>query len=229
MSVTLRRVLTATLLTSLALVPAGIASAKTNTHLDAEGDVVSFTESYSAAKLTSGRHLRAAMPRLNREAIVAEDPGTPAPTREAGDINRTFVNLGKTRIGIRIGYRDLSKTAAFQASIVHIVTHEGVQRDISLYTGEGATSGQLEVSNKDGDEVTCTNMQHSVDYTADVMVISVPRRCLAYPHWIKTGIGAVTYEVDDTAETFTTYLDDSRTTGDVTSEDLVLSPRVYWK
>jgi hypothetical protein len=145
----------------------------------------------------------------------------PAPGRTLNDITSTRLSHGATRISLRVDYVDLQKVGE-QYLYLGMVTNEGVRRELYVYASRGAWSGEVDMMNGRGREVRCA-VRHSIDYDANVMKVSFPRRCASNPRWVKFRAGALVM----TRNRF--YLDDALRDRPINKRDqnFALSGRVH--
>lgn len=180
----------------------------------------------TALVLTSGTAFADTLTKVDAAGDVAkqvEDTTTVDPTVTNGDITRSVIRHGASKVRVKLAFRDLAKTGHL-VGLVSVRSNKGrsAARDITIVAGPGAYGGRVHVENANGKTVTCRTTR-TIDYVANTLVLEVPRRCLGYPRWIRVGIGVIT-----SPDTFTTaYLDDARTNGSVSGSEPVLSKRVY--
>ena len=60
-------------------------------------------------------------------------------------------------------------------------------------------------------EVECNGLRHRIDYAANTVRISVPRRCLDRPRWVRVGAKTISLGVDRRGEVI--RYDDALATG----------------
>ena len=81
----------------------------------------------------------------------------------------------------------------------------------------------LHISRGNEDRVRCTGVERSVDRAGNRATVSIPRRCLGSPGWVRVGAGVAKF---DATETSFTYLLDDALRDAVVVDELALSPRV---
>lgn len=184
---------TAALLTAGALVLAAgsTAHAADWVHVDPAGDVAKAT--YSETQ---------------------EDPGfTAAPEERRIDVRRVRVVHRSTQVLVKFKTREAlpGRDFAIFAEIKTPDARYGVER-VSLF-GESDTT-----FTKGTRARSCRGLKVTIDRPARTATISVPRRCLESPRWVRVGLGVLRFRGE------TVYADDglSARIGD----GLVLSPRV---
>src|SRR6476659_7669592 len=141
MTSTLRRMLAAALLSTLAVGQAGAADAQSFSKQDAQGDVRSFTGTSNTT--------------------------APETATADGDIQVVRMTHTDRRIGVRIKFADLQKTGDVRGHVLRVVTNEGMHRDVVLAAGPQLWSGHSEMDRPNGNKVRCA-VRHSIDYTAHV-------------------------------------------------------------
>jgi hypothetical protein len=102
----------------------------------------------------------------------------PARNDRRTDITRVTANHGDRRLSLRIHVRDLR--LADTRSV-----------DVRIKTATGPYNVAVEVSDlstvyKHGP--WCPRLRHDLDYDANLITISVPRRCLDNPRWVRIGV-----------------------------------------
>ena len=114
-----------------------------------------------------------------------EDAVVLVPERKLNDVSTTRLRHGARRIAVRVDYVDLRKKAGgdYQRLGILMVTDEGVRRDVSLDAWRGHWSGRSQMYNGKHAEVRCA-VRHSIDYDANVVEVSFPRRCASDPRWV---------------------------------------------
>ena len=127
-------------------------------------------------------------------------------------------------IGLLIDFVDLKKrTGEFQSLHILMRTNEGARRDVALVAEPRLWSGATMMFRGTGASMRCA-MRHAIDYEANVMRVSFPRRCASSPRWVRFRIqvsaaGGGGYFADDA-------LSDSPI-GSQDSNDLARSDRVF--
>jgi hypothetical protein len=189
--------LTLAVAVSAALVPVA-AQAGSYSSPDASGDVVKFD--FSAGEETPSK----------------------APDVTDGDIVNSRVVHGPRRLTIEVQYRDLNASGGQIAHGFLIGTNKHRKREIVLTAVPGHWQGHKIMLSGHGKRVRCKGVHWSLQYGANLVRLSVPRRCLGNPKWVHVGIGTI--EQPASGEAF--FLDDANLTG-TTGEKLKWGPRVY--
>jgi hypothetical protein len=112
------------------------------------------------------------------------DQGTPAPGATVGDVLRTTFRHTDHRVVVRTHVVALTRTGLRFRMWVDI--QRGTHRRWTV--GVDATprhrSGRIIFMTESGKDVSCA-VGHRIDYIADVVRVSVPRRCLDTPHRVR--------------------------------------------
>jgi hypothetical protein len=116
-------------------------------------------------------------------AITDEGVVTPVPERSLNDVRATRLTYGATRVAIRVSFVDLKKVGEAQALNVDMYTNERSRR-LQLNAFPFNWSGETQMYTVKWREVDCGGVRHTVDYAADIMKVSLPRRCLGNPRWV---------------------------------------------
>ncbi len=113
------------------------------------------------------------------------------PERTLNDVSNTKLRHGARRVAVRVDYVDLKKKAGgeYQSLGILMVTNEKVRRYVSLDAWRGHWSGESQMYNGKYNEVRCA-VRHSIDYEANIMKVSFPRRCASNPRWVKFRVWA---------------------------------------
>ncbi len=143
---------------------------------------------------------------------------TPAPNRANGDVTSTTLTHSATRVSVRVEYAELRRVGA-GLLFISMTTNEGAHRIVELNAGEG--SGRTDFYRGDGRLVRCA-VRHSVDYAANEMRVSFPRRCASNPRWVRFRVAVLTGNS-------AIYFDDALRDRPLTDEDngFAQSRRVY--
>ena len=147
-----------------------------------------------------------------------------APERTRNDVSNTTLAHGARRVAIKVNYVDLKKrTGEFQSLHILMKTNEGARRHVALVAEPQLWSGATMMFRGNGASMRCA-VRHAIDYDANVMRVSFPRRCASNPRWVKFRIG-VSAQGDDGY-----FADDALSDSPIDSQDsndLAMSDRVY--
>jgi hypothetical protein len=227
----------------LALSLAAPAEAARYVHHDAAGDVVvercsfTFTEP-EPDPATSPTADPSAQPGTSPEtAPVLADEEDPEdedctdarePSFKEGDITRVAIRHTNRRVIIRTNYRELTRGEGFRVLVGQIRTNEHVARDVTLfYDRDFAPKGEVVLSRHNGDEVHCS-LGKTLDFTANVIEVRIPRGCLSRPRWVRVGVGHVSMKFtgSETGGQTVVAIDDALRTGTTLDSDLTWTPRI---
>lgn len=137
------------------------AHAQTFTDRDTVGDVVRFSDS-------------------DTDNIVV-----PAPLRRLNDVTRTRLAHGASRVAVRVDYGELRRGGDVQGLEIHMVTNEGARRYLQLVAYPRHWTGAAKLYTGRWGAVRCNGLRRTIDYGANVMKMSFPRRCASNPRWVK--------------------------------------------
>lgn len=152
-----------------------------------------------------------------------------APTVTDGDVIASSVQHRARKVVLRTRYRELTKGEDFQVQIGDIRTNENIRRYVNVFHDAEDGSSWAGIFSPRNGEVSCS-LGKTIDFTANVIEVRIPRACLSQPRWVQVGLGHVRFNwssetVDGvTTETDVTYFDDAQSGYRTT---LKLSPRVY--
>jgi hypothetical protein len=132
----------------------------------------------------------------------------PAGSAPNSDIVKVKVSHSARRVKVRTTYVDLVDNAEGVIAVTRIRTSEGLERRawVAKESAGKPTRGFL----TGGGRTTCRGIREKVSFGRNVATVSVPRRCLSDPRWVKVVAGGGNYaEAPDPAS----YRDIVGTTG----------------
>lgn len=144
-------------------------------------------------------------------------PGGVAKNRAMGDIRTVQVTHAAT-VRVLIKYVELNRVGRDHFHVVQLRTPRR-SYEVDLYATTGRWRGDPTLYTANGTSPRCT-LAWKIDYTANTAVISVPRRCIGSPTWIRAGAGMSNTYGDKR------YADDGLTYRSATSS-LTLGPKLY--
>lgn len=151
----------------------------------------------------------------------------PTPDREDGDITRFRTVHTRHRVTIRAWYRDLATTSDYRQDRLRIVTSEGLRLYAYVESRPGSWAGRHFLLDSEDRLVRCA-VRHATSYRRNTLVLSVPRRCLGHPRWVRLGFGMWMSTDGDDGSSFTVHGDDARRRGvPGTMWDVVLGGRIH--
>jgi hypothetical protein len=116
------------------------------------------------------------------------DQLTPAPHRHEGDVTRAMIDHRYRRVVIKLRYAELTRSSAhIEIAQLH-TSNQAFFGLILIGLGDGHDRVQLESREGTG----CKGLWSEVDYRANTIKLSVPRRCLDNPEWVRAGVGFIT-------------------------------------
>lgn len=139
--------------------------------------------------------------------------GSDTPTKEPGQAEGDIVNSGVVH-GLRVvkmamRYRELTASGAGENHFFRIGTNEHRIREVYIEAGPGHWQGRAHFSAPSGRTVRCWAMRFRIDYTKNVVHLSVPRSCLSRPRWVHVGMGTATLTDPKV------FVDDAHTNGHI--------------
>ncbi len=148
-----------------------------------------------------------------------QGPTQPEPLRAEGDVLSMRVTHGNRAVRIRLQAAQLTRDP--QQTMAHVFalrTNEGRRADLSIYVDGSRWQGQRWWT-VDGRERSCRDVRTHIDYQAETVTATVPRRCLSNPRWVRVG-GGIGVDSDSRL-----YADDVSRAGTI-GHELVLGPRL---
>lgn len=132
----------------------------------------------------------------------------PAGSAPNSDIVSAKVSHTAGRVKIRVTYVDLANNSEGVISITKISTDEGVKR--RAWAVKEAAGKPTRSYLTGGGRTTCAGMREEISFSRNVVRLSLPRRCLSNPRWVKVVVGGGNYaEAPDPAS----YRDIAGSTG----------------
>jgi hypothetical protein len=142
------------------------------------------------------------------------------PTRAEGDIVRSVVQHKAKRVVMTLSFNELTP-AGIGAFNVFTIKTRTMTRTVALQTIPGYWDGRtFFYKGVAGRAANCLGIHHQIDYTANTATVSVPRRCLHDPTWVK-----VAMQHNDSPTNSEMYMDDALVAGRVESHP-VYGPKV---
>lgn len=145
------------------------------------------------------------------------------PTHSDGDISSSTVRYVRRTVTVSVQHAALSAPAGDGALLeyVRLRTNRGV-REFGVVIDARHPNGR----NVFGARKKCRGTRAAVDYDTSTVTLSVSRRCLRFPRWVRMGAQTSAFSGDDTS--FTSYADDALSSDTEESpSDPVLGPKVY--
>jgi hypothetical protein len=152
--------------------------------------------------------------------LLASDGTTTAePDRIEGDILRSTVRHKSRRVVMTMRFAELSAVGLGDLHVFAIRSNK-LNRVVSVDTGPGHWGGKVEVFKPNGKKVRCA-ARRAVSYDLNTATVSIPRRCLGNPRWVKVGMQHGTFVTQDEI-----HVDDALTNGRV-YRYFVYGPKVF--
>jgi hypothetical protein len=172
-------------------------------HDDALGDVQSVTDTFDPG---------------TGEGHTGEP--TSAPDNTDTDVDRVSLRHSSNRVVLHLDLRNITVNSGIA---VYDIRTDVRNYSVMQRLGTDRSFPAFDISRANGNRVRCAGVERSVDRAANRATLSIPRRCLDRPRWVRVGTGAAKFKETETS--FTVLLDDAvRDAG--TTDDLALSPRV---
>ncbi|HET7689768.1 MAG TPA: hypothetical protein VFK41_05300 [Nocardioidaceae bacterium] len=131
------------------------------------------------------------------------------PPSEAGsvpntDVVRTTVAHQSRRVAVKVHYADLRRNDDQLILTVWFRTNEGLKRLAYVAAGPERRRGThlFGKGSRGPGSATCKGLRHTIDYTQDLITISIPRSCLSRPRWVQFQGEASTFNFDEVTELF---------------------------
>ena len=146
---------------------------------------------------------------------------TPAPESTDTDITRVSVKHQGRRVVLTTELVDITE----QSGVMQYEVRTGARNFyIMQRLGTDRSFPGFMMMRGNGNPVRCSGLSRGVDRTLETSMVSIPRRCLDRPRWVRVGAGAVGFVETETSGA--QFFDDGLRDGPA-QELLALSPRVY--
>ncbi len=114
------------------------------------------------------------------------------PTITAGDVRRTVVRHGAHRLNYRFKVRDLRRPDYVQI-LSQIKTSAADEFLLDVFRSpEGAWADLIIISDPNREDLRCRGIRTRQSVRRDLIRVSIPRRCLQRPRWVRVS-ATVTY------------------------------------
>ena len=143
------------------------------------------------------------------KAVFDPDGSVRQPGRTDGDIVRSGVSHGKHRINLALRMRAIGRSANQETIYDFRIGSRHRVREVILTAKPGKWQGSARVYDRRGNSARCKGVRWSISYTAELVTVSVPRRCLGKPKWVHVGMGVANLVGNDVD----LYSDDAMTNG----------------
>src|SRR4051794_12600750 len=156
------------------------------------------------------------------KAVFDPDGTVRQPGRKDGDIVASGVSHGPRRVHVALRMRDIGRSGGRETISASRFRRKKRVREVTLTADPRSGQGHVNVYNRRGNNAPCRGVRWSISYPDDLVTLSIPRRCLGRPGWVRVGMGVanlVGHEPD-------LYSDDAMTNG-VDHDPVVYGPRVY--
>ena len=110
----------------------------------------------------------------------------PAGSQVNADLDRVVVKHTARVVRAKATYVDLKRSS--DNAIMYMLrlrTNEGLKRDVLVETFMSGKRGSVMFGKPNGDDAKCRGLDHVIDYAADSITITVPRRCLSGPRYVE--------------------------------------------
>jgi hypothetical protein len=143
-----------------------------------------------------------------------------APENTDTDVSRIRVSHRTHRISLRTTLRDITRRSGF---LVYDVRTDGRRYSVMQRLGKDRLFPAFDLSRANGGRVKCAGLTRTVDRATNRATVSIPRRCLGRPDWVRIGAGAAKIDITDTS---VSVLVDDALRDALVLDTLGLSPRI---
>ena len=200
MNTRLRTLVAAAGVAAMSLAGLAPASAATWSYDDSIGDVESYTVDFETEE---------------------ESGPDPAPENTTSDVRRMSIKHLRGRLTLNALLVDI----ALESGYMQYEIRAGERRYFVLQRlGRNEFGPRFLFVRGNGRRVSCDGLYRGLDRQLEFTTVSIPRRCLGKPRWVRVGGAAIGLELNDSS--FTQYVDDGLRDAPI-QDRLTLSPRVY--
>jgi hypothetical protein len=157
-------------------------------------------------------------------SVIDDDAGsatTPETSRDDGDILTSAVAHGPRRVTMALHLGALEESGDLVVHYFSIATSRHKVRTFTIVAEPGHWQGSVRKLTGRGKPFRCRGVHWSIGYSSKSVTLSVPRRCLGRPAWVRVAMA------DGKGEGTKDYYDDSQTTSFTADGDPRFGPRVY--
>jgi hypothetical protein len=109
----------------------------------------------------------------------------PVGTQVNVDLDEVAVKHGARKVAVTAQYVDLARTTNRYMYLLRLRTNEGIKRDVTVDTLMAGWDGAVTFGKPNGAEVRCRGLAFAIDYAADTVSVTIPRRCLGNPRYVE--------------------------------------------
>lgn len=157
-------------------------------------------------------------------SVTDDDIGssaTPEPTRDDGDILTSAITHGPRRVTMSMHDGGLERDGERAVHYFGVATSKGKIRTFQVVASPDHWQGSLQKLTGRGKTFRCRGVHWSIGYASRSVTLSVPRRCLGRPAWVRVAMA------EAKGSGARDYFDDANTTSFDADSEPKLGPRVY--
>jgi hypothetical protein len=109
--------------------------------------------------------------------------------KPAADERRGVVRHGHSTVVVRWRFVNLRQVGVARYQLGIVVPHGDYAVELVARPAHPAGHATLYPDWLRRRSLPCRNLSHRVDYTADMVLLRVPRSCLDTPHWVRANLG----------------------------------------
>lgn len=103
------------------------------------------------------------------------------------DIRRVSIQHRLHKVVVQAAFADIRRSASRQGFGMEVLTNESVRRTYTVEV-EGPTVRSW--FSRPSGVVSCSGLERRIDFTANTVLLVIPRTCLGSPGWVRVGVGA---------------------------------------
>jgi hypothetical protein len=130
------------------------------------------------------------------------------------DVQSLRVRHLANRIVLKATYVNLNKKQIVLGATGSLRFNDGPEVGFFLDTYYKWSGETVLFKTGSGDPISCSGFDHTIDYAADTVEVSIPRKCVGDPRWVRAAYLATGNKEDDTADGgYRNYRDNALSTG----------------
>ena len=138
-----------------------------------------------------------------------DEEWTSAGDMPTADVTRAVVRHGRFKLVVRMTFSNLRRVDPQSYDAMHM-SRSGYGA-MFVWTGPGRWGGRHMLVDEEFGKVKCPGLDHDIDYAEDRILMTVPRKCIDRPDWVKVGLSNTMF-LGETEEEFRQVTDNPHTT-----------------
>lgn len=129
----------------------------------------------------------------NDMVFIDESNQRPAPEEDNGDVTQVVARHASRTVQVRMDAVDLrASSEEGLMALVRVRTSTGANFDLTGFSGSNGKMMWM-FGRTNGERVRCEGLERSVNWTENRADVSIPRRCLGRPAWVRIAGAFITF------------------------------------